>query len=119
MKIIFLLAQVEDHSCRRRRSFPNQKDLLVNKSETELRAEAGPGHTETGPRYTRGHVRARSDTGVITRTRGTSAGVDTYDGDVSGAWSRALPPSTGWCPRPRPHQSLLQFLSGDVNSAHV
>ena len=45
--------------------------------------------------------------------------MDTYDGDVSGAWSRALPPSTGWCPRPRPHQSLLQFLSGDVNIAHV
>ena len=75
MKIIFKLAQVEDHSCRRRRSFPNQKDLLVNKSETELRTEAGPGHTEAGPRYTRGHVRARSDTGVITRTRETSAGV--------------------------------------------
>ena len=38
---------------------------------------------------------------------------------MSGAWSRALPPSTGWCPRPRPHQSLLQFLSGEVDIAHV
>ena len=38
---------------------------------------------------------------------------------MSGAWSRALSPSTGWCPRPRPHQSLLQFLSGEVNIAHV
>ena len=51
MKIIFLLVQVEEHSCRRRRSFPNQKELLVNKSETELRAEAGPGHTPGGAQY--------------------------------------------------------------------
>ena len=82
----FILVQVEDHSCRRRRSFPNQKDLLVNKSETELRAEAGQGHTPGGAQYwpligpvqggilasdwlsggyTRGHARARSDTGVV------------------------------------------------------
>ena len=51
MKIIFILVQVEDHSCRRRRSFPNQKDLLVNKSETELRAEAGQGHTPGEAQY--------------------------------------------------------------------
>ena len=88
IKIIFIyiLVQVEDHSCRRRRSFPNQKDLLVNKSETELRAEGGQGHTPGGAQYwpligpvqggiltsdwlsggyTRGHARARSDTGVV------------------------------------------------------
>ena len=51
MKIIFLLVQVEDHSCRRRRSFPNQKDLLVNKSETELRAEAGQAYTPGEAQY--------------------------------------------------------------------
>ena len=53
IKIIFIyiLVQVEDHSCRRRRSFPNQKDLLVNKSETELRAEAGQGHTPGEAQY--------------------------------------------------------------------
>ena len=51
MKIILILVQVEDHSCRRRRSFPNQKDLLVNKSETELRAEAGQGNTPGETQY--------------------------------------------------------------------
>ena len=49
MKIISILVQAEYHSCRRRRSFPNQKDLLVNKSETELRAEAGSGEAQYWP----------------------------------------------------------------------
>ena len=91
----------------RRTSFPNQKDLLVNKSETDLSSGQSPGHAP-GPQeitFLRIHIRARSDV-----TSGALLPEDTADsgGAVQGAWARALPASTGWRPRPRPNQSLLQ-----------
>ena len=92
----------------RRTSFPNQKDLLVNKSENDLSCGRSPGHTP-GPqeiKFLRTHARTRSDCTNPALIRGD----DTCDhgGAVQGAWSRALPASTGWKPRPRPNQSLLQ-----------
>ena len=91
----------------RRTSFPNKKDLLVNKSETDLSSGHSPGHAP-GPQeitFLRTHCRARSDV-----TSGALLPEDTADtgGAVQGAWARALPASTGWRPRPRPNQSLLQ-----------
>ena len=47
----------------RRTSFPNQKDLLVNKSENDLSNARSPGHAP-GPqeiRFLRTHARTRSD----------------------------------------------------------
>ena len=92
----------------RRTSFPNQKDLLVNKSENDLSCGRSPGHAP-GPQeiqFLRTHARTRSDCTNPALLRGD----DTCDhgGAVQGAWSRALPASTGWKPRPRPNQSLLQ-----------
>ena len=92
----------------RRTSFPNRKDLLVNKSENDLSSGRSPGHAP-GPqeiRFLRTHARTRSDCTRPALIRGD----DTCDqGEaVQGAWSRALPASTGWKPRPRPNQSLLQ-----------
>ena len=92
----------------RRTSFPNQKDLLVNKSESDLSRGRSPGHAP-GPQeiqFLRTHARARSDCSSNALLRPE----DTCDtgGAVQGAWARALPASTGWSPRPRPNQSLLQ-----------
>ena len=82
----------------RRSSFPNQKDLLVNKSETNLSSVLEP------PAVLHSRGRAGS--------RGSDSGADESDG----AWSRALPATTGWRPRPRPNQSLLQWLAESVAS---
>ena len=92
----------------RRTSFPNQKDLLVNKSENDLSCGRSPVHAP-GPqeiKFLGSHARTRSDCTNPALLRGD----DTCDhgGAVEGAWSRALPASTGWRPRPRPNQSLLQ-----------
>ena len=94
----------------RRTSFPNQKDLLVNKSENDLSSVRSPSYGSHEVKFLRTHARTRSDTShALLRMRAD----DTCDlgGDVEGAWSRALPASTGWRPRPRPNQSLLQVYT--------
>lgn len=92
----------------RRTSFPNQKDLLVNKSENDLSSARSPGHAP-GPqeiKFLRTHARTRSDCTRPALIRGDDS--CDHGEAVQGAWSRALPASTGWRPRPRPNQSLLQ-----------
>ena len=102
----------EDQPRSRTNSFPNRKDLLVNKSENNLSSNKVSSlevPTVSERTYLRSHARARSD---------TCAQIvfdDTCDGpEVKGTWSRLVPASTGWYPQPRANQSLLQFLSESV-----
>lgn len=92
----------------RRTSFPNQKNLLVNKSESDLSSGRSPGYAPG----LRTQARARPDSSDLLWPEDTG---DTGEA-VQGAWARALPASTGWSPRPRPNQSLLQWLSEAVVS---
>ena len=87
----------------RRTSFPNQKDLLVNKSESDLSSGRSPGYAPG----LRTQARARPDSSDLLWPEDTGDTGDTGEA-VQGAWARALPASTGWSPRPRPNQSLLQ-----------
>merc|ERR1719270_1987425 len=103
----------EEQTRSRTNSFPNRKDLLVNKSDNDLssnRATAMLGATTASETtYLRTHARARSDTCAQIVFN------DTCDGpEVKGTWSRVVPASTGWYPQPRANQSLLQFLSESV-----
>ena len=89
----------------RRSSFPNNKDLLVDKSDHDL---SSSNVLSTG--FVKTHARARSDTAALLHHH------DAVDGDtVSGGWSRVVPASTGSYPRPRANQSLLHFLSESVS----
>jgi len=100
----------QDHVRARRNSFPNKKDLLVNKSESNIESALLQVPNTATRKFIRTHTRARSDTCAIIPD-------DTIDGShVSGSWSRVVPASTCWTPRPRANQSLLQYLSESVVS---
>ena len=101
---------LQDHVSGRRNSFPNKKDLLVNKSESNIESALLQAPNTATRKFIRTHTRARSDTCAIIPE-------DTIDGShVSGSWSRVVPASTCWTPRPRANQSLLQYLSESVVS---
>ena len=97
----------EDNNNYRRNSFPNRKDLLVNKSDSDLSSiKITVDVPDSDRKFVKTHARARSDTCAIVSN-------DTCE---PGSWSRVVPASTCWTPRPRCNQSLLQFLSESVES---
>jgi len=58
-------------------------------------------------RFIKSHQRARSDTSTIN----FNLGQDQNDSIVTGSWTKIVPASTGWYPKPKANQSLVAFLS--------
>ena len=124
-----LKAGIPEDGCStvRRRSFPDSTEFLNQNSAPEskpvarLRVETS---TREERRFIKTHQRSRSDTSTILYFQPVSSkcedegegeesdvGDGGGDGAVSGSWSRIVPASTGWYPRPKANQSLVQFLS--------
>ena len=102
----------------RRSSFPENSQLLTR--ATVRSSECVQTSSREERRFIKTHQRSRSDTASsilyfqpVSRTRPEEAGeADEVDGEaVRGCWSRIVPASTGWYPRPRANQSLVQFLA--------
>ena len=100
----------------RRSSFPENSHLLTR--ATVRSSECVQSSSREERRFIKTHQRSRSDTASnilyfqpVSRTEEAGA-ADEADGEaVRGCWSRIVPASTGWYPRPRANQSLLQFLA--------
>ena len=118
----------------RRRSFPDSTEFLNQNSAPEwkpvARLKVEPTSSREERRFIKTHQRSRSDTSTILYFQPVSnkceeeeegegeesdnadgGGGGGGDGAVTGSWSRIVPASTGWYPRPRANQTLVQFLS--------
>ena len=122
----------------RRRSFPEIPEFLKasraaaaapeSKPVDRLRVERETTSSREERRFIKTHQRSRSDTSTILyfhpvankweeEGEGEDGGEDRDVGDgggggaVTGSWARIVPASTGWYPRPRANQSLVQFLA--------
>ena len=110
-------------SVRRRSSFPDSSELLSRVSPPPSECPQRPTREER--RFIKTHQRSRSDTtsNILyyqpvlkkyeDKSEAEAEDEDEGDGEsaVTGSWSRIVPASTGWYPRPRSGQSLVQFLS--------
>lgn len=64
-------------------------------------------NTSDEKRFIKSHQRTRSDTSTIN----FNLGQDQNDSIVTGSWTEIVPASTGWYPKPKANQSLVDFLS--------
>jgi len=64
-------------------------------------------YTNEEKKFIKSHQRTRSDTSTIN----FNLGQDEHDSIVTGSWTEIVPASTGWYPKPKANQSLVDFLS--------
>jgi len=110
----------EEGSCvNRRRSVPDSRDFTSRDEGSPVQCEVVERSTKEERRFIKTHQRSRSDNTStilyfqpVSKTCGDEDEADVGGGDsVTGSWSRIVPASTGWYPRPRANQSLVQFLA--------